>query len=71
MEKEVFMIITEDKFKSLSSDFRSQCKYVEIRESNEYENNKKDEVYLQLYKRSKKAKKELQEYLFKKRNNML
>ena len=66
MEKEVVLIITEDEYKSLSSDFRKSCKYVRIKEANEYEKHKDDKMYMQLYKASKKAKDDLSKYLFKK-----
>ena len=71
MNKEVFIIASEEVFKLIPSEIRHKFKYIEFKEENEYEDNKTDEVYKQLYKAKKKANKEVSEYLFKKRNNML
>lgn len=65
---EYFLIMDEDDFVSLPSTVRSLFKYKEVRETNEYDENKDDEVYKELYKRKKKASDELQEYLFRKRH---
>ncbi len=67
--KEVFLRMREDDFNQLSAIQRSIFTYVEVRESDEYENNKNDANYMKLYKEQKKAKKNLQDYLFDKRNN--
>lgn len=67
--KEMFLRMREDDFNQLSEEQRSIFTYVEVREENEYENNKTDPNYLKLYKEQKKAKKNLQDYLFNKRNN--
>ena len=67
--KEVFLRMREDDFNQLSAMQRSVFTYVEVRESDEYENNKTDANYMKLYKEQKKAKKNLQDYLFDKRNN--
>lgn len=47
---------------------RSLFSYTEVREQNEYEKHKDDENYIRLKKAEKKAKKDLQEYLFNKRH---
>lgn len=60
----------EEDFNNLDNDTRSLFTYVEVREANEYENNKSDYNYLMLYREQKKAKDNLQKYLFEKRNNM-
>jgi len=67
--KEMFLRMRENDFNELSEKQRSKFTYVEVREANEYENNKTDANYLKLYKEQKKAKKDLQDYLFNKRNN--
>ena len=65
---DVFCIMKESVFNNLESEQRQAFDFIEVRESNEYEENKKDEYYLKLYKANKKTKKDLQEYLFKKRH---
>ena len=66
--KEMFLRMRENDFNALSNEVRSQFTYVEVREVDEYLNNKEDEYYLKLYKDQKKAKNNLQEYLFNKRH---
>jgi hypothetical protein len=66
--KEIFTRMRESDFNELSEYERSKFTYVEVRESNEYENNRSDPNYLKLYKAQKKAKDNLQKYLFNKRN---
>ena len=68
--KEMFLRMREQDFNELDNHTRSLFTYVEVRESNEYEENKSDYNYLKLYKEQKKAKDNLQKYLFEKRNNM-
>ena len=68
--KEMFLRMREQDFNELDNHTRSLFTYVEVRESNEYEENKSDYNYLMLYKEQKKAKDNLQKYLFEKRNNM-
>lgn len=67
--KEVFMIMREDDYLALSPEQRLQCVYTEIREANEYEMHKNDPNYLVLKSAEKKAKKDVQDYLFNKRHN--
>jgi len=67
--KEMFLRMLESDFNELTEAQRSRFTYIEVREANEYENNKTDANYLKLYKEQKKAKKNLQTYLFNKRNN--
>lgn len=67
-QMDVFCIMSEDMYKSLSKEQREQIKSVDFRESNEYLDNKEDPMYMQLYKANKKTKKDLQEYLFNKRH---
>ena len=59
----------EQDFNELDNHTRSLFTYVEVRESNEYEENRNDENYIKLYKEQKKAKDNLQKYLFEKRHN--
>jgi hypothetical protein len=67
--KEYFLIMREDQFNAMDSVDRMNLIYVEARESNEYENNKNDPNYIKLEKLQRKAKKDLQIYLYQKRNN--
>jgi hypothetical protein len=67
--KEYFLIMREDQFNAMDSVDRINLIYVEVRESNEYENNKNDANYIKLEKLQRQAKKDLQIYLFNKRNN--
>jgi hypothetical protein len=66
--KEMFLRMRETDFDNLSSETRSLFTYVEVHEANEYEENKEDENYLKLYKEQKKAKDNLQKYLYEKRH---
>ena len=65
--KEMFLRMREDDFNALSNEVRSQFIYVEVREVDEYLNNKEDKYYLSLKKAERKAKKDVQEYLYQKR----
>ncbi len=67
--KEMFLRMREQDFNELDNNTRSLFTYVEVRESNEYEENRNDENYIKLYKEQKKAKDNLQKYLFEKRHN--
>lgn len=66
--KEMFLRMREQDFNELDNNTRSLFTYVEVRESNEYEENRNDENYIKLYKEQKKAKDNLQKYLFEKRH---
>jgi hypothetical protein len=65
--KEIFAIIREELFNEIHPTIRNSFSHIEVREASEWENNKDDENYIKLKKAEKKAKKELQEYLFAKR----
>ena len=67
--KEMFLRMREQDFNELDNHTRSLFTYVEVRESNEYEENRNDENYIKLYKEQKKSKDNLQKYLFDKRHN--
>jgi hypothetical protein len=67
--KEYFLIMREDQFNAMHEVDRSNLLYIEARESNEYDTNKDDANYIKLKRLEKKAKKDLQIYLFNKRNN--
>lgn len=67
--KEIFCIMREEQFNAMEQHERESLIYVEFREANEWENNKNDDNYLKLKKAEKKAKNDLQTYLFNKRNN--
>lgn len=67
--KEMFLRMREQDFNELDNHTRSLFTYVEVRESNEYEENRNDENYLKLYKEQKKSKDNLQKYLFEKRHS--
>jgi hypothetical protein len=66
--REIFMIMREDQFNAMDSTDRNNLLHIEFREENEYENNKDDSNYLSLKKEEKKAKNNLQTYLFNKRH---
>jgi len=67
--KEYFLIMREELFnEELNPMQRSMFSHCELRECNEYETHKNDEYYVKLKKVEKKAKKDVQEYLFNKRN---
>ena len=68
--KEMFLRMREQDFNGLDNHTRSLFTYVEVRESNEYEENRNDENYLKLYKEQKKSKDNLQKYLFDKRHSI-
>lgn len=68
--KEMFLRMREQDFNELDNHTRSLFTYVEVRESNEYEENRNDENYIKLYKEQKKAKDNLQKYLFEKRHSI-
>ena len=67
--KEMFLRMREQDFNELDNHTRSLFTYVEVRESNEYEENKADYNYIKLYKEQKQAKDNLQKYLFEKRHS--
>lgn len=66
--KEMFLRMRESDFNELTESQRSKFTYIDVHESNEYENNKNDANYLKLYKEQKNAKDNLQKYLYEKRN---
>ena len=66
--KEMFLRMREDDFNALSNETRELFTYVEVREVDEYLNNKDDINYLSLKKAERKAKKDVQTYLFDKRH---
>lgn len=67
--KEIFAIIREELFNEMPSEMRQSFTHIEVRESQEWETHRDDPIYSKLKKAEKKAKKELQEYLFNKRHN--
>ena len=66
--KEYFLRMREEDFNNLTPENRSLFTYVEMREQNEYEVHKEDERYLALKRKASKASKDVQVYLFNKRN---
>jgi len=68
--KEYFLIMSEENFNALDVETRALFTHVEVREASEWLNNQDDEVYRKLYKTQQNAKKELQNYLYTKRNNL-
>lgn len=64
----MFLIMQEADFNELPAGVRDKFNHIEVRESNEYETHRDDPNYIKLYKAKKKAKKDLQEYLFNKRH---
>ena len=67
--KEIFAIIREELFNEIHPTIRQSFTHIEVREANEWEENKDDETYVKLKKAERKAKKDLQTYLYDKRNN--
>jgi hypothetical protein len=67
--REIFCIMREEQFNAMEQEERESLIYVEFREANEYQNNKDDANYIKLKKAEKKAKNDLQEYLYQKRWN--
>jgi hypothetical protein len=67
--KEIFMIMRERDYNELNPEVRQNLLYTEVREANEWETHRNDENYCKLKKAEKKAKNDLQEYLYDKRNN--
>lgn len=68
--KEWFLIMSEENFNSLELEQRALFSHVELREANEWSDNRNDENYVKLKKAERKAKKDVQEYLFNKRNKL-
>lgn len=68
VSREIFCIMREEQFNAMQQQERESLIYVEFREANEYQNNKDDANYIKLKKAEKKAKNDLQTYLFNKRN---
>jgi hypothetical protein len=67
--KEYFLRMRSEDFENLSNEARALFTYVELRESDEYEMHKEDKYYISLKKAERKAKKDVQTYLFNKRHN--
>jgi len=65
---EMFLRMREQDFNALSNETRELFTYVEKRDADEWETHKDDTNYLKLKKVEKKAKKDVQIYLFNKRN---
>ena len=66
--KEYFLRMRAEDFENLPNEIRSQFLYVELRESDEWESHKDDVYYLALKKAERKAKNDVQQYLFNKRH---
>ena len=62
--KEMFLIMREQDYNALDEKVRINIIYTEARESNEYETHKDDPNYCKLKKAEKKAKNDLQKYLY-------
>lgn len=67
--KEIFAIMREELFNEIPTEYIERFSHIEVREANEWEENRNDPVYCELKKREKKAKKDVQEYLYDKRHN--
>ncbi len=67
--KEIFAIIREELFNEMPSEMRQSFTHIEVREANEWDENKNDEMYVKLKNDERLAKKQLQTYLYDKRNN--
>lgn len=66
--KELFLRMRMEDFESLRPEDRARFTYSEVREVDEYDNNKDDATYVKLHKEKRKAAKAVQEYLFNKRH---
>lgn len=66
--KEVFLRMRSYDFDNLPNEIRSLFTYVEVRESEEYDMNKDDKYYISLKKAERKAKNDVQKYLYSKRH---
>ena len=64
---EYFLIMREQDYLSLTPEQRQSAIYIEVKNANEYLENYDDPVYQKLYKASKNAKKELEIYLYNKK----
>jgi hypothetical protein len=67
--KEMFLRMRMSDYESLPPQVRSLFTYEEVREVDEYQNNKDDPNYIKLHKAKRTAAKEVQKYLFNKRHN--
>ena len=61
--------MSEENFNSLDSNITGLFSFIEVREKDEWQNNKDDEKYLAHKKEERKAKENTQKYLFQKRWN--
>lgn len=64
---EYFLIMREADYLSLSPEQRQSAIYTEVKNANEWIENNDDPVYHRLYTASKNAKKELEIYLYNKK----
>lgn len=64
---EYFLIMREQDYLSLTPEQRQSAIYTEVKSANEYLDNYDDPVYQKLYKAQKNAKKELEIYLYNKK----
>lgn len=64
---EYFLIMAEQDYLSLTPEQRQSAKYTEVKNANEWVENYEDPIYQKLYKAHKNAKKELEIYLFNKK----
>lgn len=67
--KEYFLIMREEEFNALEEQTRAKFTHVELREADEWLNNRDDEHYVKLKNAERLAKKQVQQYLYDKRNN--
>lgn len=65
---EVLTVIPEEVFNKIPIELINQFKSVMFQEVNEYETNKDDPLYIELYKTFKKHRDKKNEYLFNKRH---
>lgn len=66
----VITVMSETVFKEIPTEIRKKFSSINFKEEDEYETNKEDKLYCQLYKEYKKAKNKKEEYLFKKRHKI-
>lgn len=65
--KEYFLVMSEENYLNLTPEQRQSATYTEVKQHNEWLENQSDPIYQKLYKASRNAKKELEIYLFNKK----
>ena len=64
---EYFLVLREQDYLSLTPEQRQSAIYTQVKDANEWAENESDPVYKKLYQAHRLAKKELEIYLFNKK----